>query len=147
MAASVLIIIVSGFFGLYWFRYVCVLILNTTAQRDYTGEVAAENGLSFLHLPVELTDMRSGGLDRVAQSLQRDYEQVRSLLKQATQLGFGRITFEQRILRIDFLLMSTWYSVSSRLSPTRARRTAGEMRQIVFHLTNSYGELVAGIRD
>jgi hypothetical protein len=47
MFTSVVIIILSLAMFVYWFRYSCVLILESNWSEDLAREVALQNGLSF----------------------------------------------------------------------------------------------------
>ena len=38
----------------YWFRYTCLLILSAKTTRDFAGEVAEANQLSFLEVQARL---------------------------------------------------------------------------------------------
>ena len=46
--ATILITASSVLLFGYWFRYTCLLVLNTKTVRDYASEVAAVHQLGFL---------------------------------------------------------------------------------------------------
>lgn len=50
MLASIIIIAVSAALFVYWFRYSCVLILNTETIQNYAAEVAQSKELNFLEV-------------------------------------------------------------------------------------------------
>src|SRR5689334_17965035 len=130
-----LIITVSSvlMFG-YWFRYTCLLILSAKTTRDYAAEVAAANQLSFLQVQSELRESPAD-LERLHASLDRDLAVVSSLINASGQWGM-----EDRMLQLNYRLMSTWCSVSKRFSPEAGRRALDEMSMIVSHFANSLGE-------
>lgn len=137
MAGSVLL------FG-YWFRYTCVLILSARTTRDYAGAVAAANQLSFLEVQSALLEPSNANLDRLKDSLDRDYKVLTYLLKHATNGADGEGAVEKRMLEIHYRLMGAWYRTSRHLSPVAARRALDEMASVVAHFANSMGAQTAG---
>lgn len=144
MLVSILIIAVSLVLFLYWFRYSCVLILNTRTTRDYSAEVAQTNQLCFVDVREILDDARTTDLDAVQQCLEKDYELVSSLMKQAGDLQVGGSTLEEAMLRIDFRLMKIAYGIAKKFSDEKSRSALDEMSLIVAHFANSFGERAAG---
>ena len=140
MIASLLIITISTALFAYWFRYTCLLILNTQTSTDYAGEVAAANQLSFLEVQNEIP---SAGRERLAalhRSLDRDYALIGRLLQKTMGAADGGGSLEQAMLSIDFLAMKLVFKLSSRISENLARRSLIEMTNVVAHLANSFGE-------
>jgi hypothetical protein len=128
-----LVITVSSvlMFG-YWFRYTCLLILSAKTTRDYAFDIAAANQLSFLQVQSELRQ-NPADLDRLKASLDRDLSVVTSLI----QNDWG---MEDRMLKLNYQLMSAWCSVSKSFSVEAGRRALDEMSTIVSHFANSVGE-------
>lgn len=145
MVSSIVIIVVSSALFLYWFRYVCLLLLKTVPARDYAYEVAAENNLRFADTPVELAGAHPEELDTIAQSLLNDYAKLVFLMTQLRQLELGGDSIEQRILRLNFVLMRAWYRLTRQQSPKHARAALEEMRLVVTQLARNYGEQVMAI--
>src|SRR5579884_2997536 len=113
MAGSVLL------FG-YWFRYTCLLILSAKTTRDYAGEVAAANHLSFLEIQAQL-QKGTRELDSLQKALDRDYEVVSRLLKLSSQVTSDESSIETRMLHMNYRLMRVWSSVSRRFSVELSR--------------------------
>ena len=131
-----LVITVSSVLMLgYWFRYSCLLILSAETTRDYAADVATANQLSFLQVQTELRES-SADLGRLQASLDRDLAVVTSLIQGAS----GPWGMEDRMLQLNYRLMSTWCSLSQRFSPEAGRRALDEMSMIVSHFANSLGE-------
>jgi len=128
-----LVITVSSvlMFG-YWFRYTCLLILSAKTTRDYAAEIAAANQLSFLQVQSQLRE-NPADLDRLKASLDRDLAVVTALVQ-------GEWGMEDRMLKLNYRLMSTWCSVSKKVSMDSGRRALDEMSMIVSHFANSVGE-------
>jgi hypothetical protein len=120
----------------YWFRYTCLLVLNTKTVRDYAGEIAAANQLGFLEVQAQLR-VGSPELDRLRGLLDRDYAVLASLLK-PKDLGI-----ETRMLEVNYRLMGAWYRVSSRFSASAALRALDEMSMVVAYFANTMGERAA----
>ena len=123
----------------YWFRYTCLLILNAKTARDYAGEVAAANQLSFGTVQAKLRE-GVAELDPLHAALQHDYEVVTYLLKNAARSSNEESPLETRMLEMNYRLMSACYQVSRRFSSSAARRALEEMSQVVGHFANVMGE-------
>jgi hypothetical protein len=137
-----LVIVVSSVLMLgYWFRYSCLLILSAETTRDYAADIATANQLSFLQVQAELRDPQSADLNRLQASLNRDLAVVTYLIQNAS--GQGEWGMEDRMLRLNYRVMSTWCSFSRRFSPEAARQALDEMSMIVSHFANSLGERAA----
>lgn len=120
----------------YWFRYTCLLILSAKTTRDYAASVAMANQLGFLQVPAQLA--QGVPLDQLQASLDRDYNVLTYLLKNANSAGDEGI--EVRMLQINYRLMQAWYSVSRKFSPCAAARAIEEMSMVVAHFANAMGE-------
>jgi hypothetical protein len=142
MFASALIIVVSVAFLLYWFRYTCMLILDTRTAKDYSVEVAQANQLSFAQAQNVLDRARAEELDGLARSLEADLRRVTRLLDQASSVEVGGVSLERVMLRIDFSLMKACYRLSHKFEK-KSQKALEEMSQIVAHLANTLGERAA----
>ncbi len=133
-----LVITVSSvlLFG-YWFRYTCLLILSAKTTRDYAADIAAANQLSFLQVQAQLRE-NAADLDRLHAALDRDLTMITYLIQHAS--GQGEWGIEDRMLKLNYQLMSAWCSLSRRLSPEAGRRALDEMSMIVSHFANAMGE-------
>ena len=142
---AVTVIIVAGsalLFG-YWFRYTCLLILSARTARDYAGDVAAANQLSFLEVQARLRDGAYADLDPLRTALDRDYSLITYLLKNAAHSGAEESSIEARMLELHYKLMGAWYKVSRPFSAQAARRALEEMSVVVAHFANVMGERAA----
>ena len=129
-----LVITVSSalMFG-YWFRYTCLLMVSAHTTRDYAADIASANQLSFLQVQAQLRE-NPADLNRLQASLDRDLAVITRLR--------GEWGMEDRMLQLNYRLMSTWCRVSQRFSPEAGRRALDEMSMIVSHFANSLGEQV-----
>ena len=144
MLVSFLIIAVSLTLFVYWFRYTCLLILSAKTSRDYTAQIATANQLTFLETRDSLLDeTRVSSFERLHKSLDRDYRLLTYLLRHGSSDSSPGRSLENRILMIDFRLMSVWYGLTRRVSSERARKALLEMASIVGHLANTMGERIS----
>lgn len=146
MAASVVIIVVSAVLFAYWFRYTCALILNANSAKNYASEVAVENRLSFPGVEARLATSGAEDLQPLELALQRDYQVVMQLLKQAGQLSIaGGGSLEDVMLKVNYWFLRRYYGISLRVSEVRAREALAEMCQIVGYFANTFGERVVAV--
>jgi len=139
LITTIIITASSVFLFGYWFRYTCLLILSARTSKDYAASVATANQLGFLEVQSMLRE-RSTDLDRLMNLLDRDYQVLTYLLKNAANGSSGDDAVEKRMLEVDYRLMRAWYSLSRRFSPTAAMHALDEMSQVVAHFANSMGE-------
>jgi hypothetical protein len=142
---SILIIGISLTLFLYWFRYTCVLILSTRTSRDYTAQIATANQLTFLETQTNLLEeeeTETTSFAKIHQCLDRDYKLLTYLLQHGSSQGEER-SLENRILMVDFRIMSLWYGMVQHVSRAQARNALLEMTSIVSHLANTMGERVS----
>jgi len=122
----------------YWFRYTCVLILNAKTSRDFAGDVAAANLLSFPTVQRQLW-VEGADLGHLHDSLNRDYALLTYLVSHAAGHQ-GDVSLEDRMLQLNYRVMGAWYRMSRPFSATAARRALDEMSQVVAHFANVMGE-------
>jgi hypothetical protein len=128
---------------LYWFRYLCRLILSTCSLEDRRASVASANQLSFLEIQGALGGAARESLDSMRQSLTRDYAVVSDMRRSSTCQDENSSPVEDLMLRIDFNLLSLWYAATKRVSTQKARVALNEMTQIVGHFANAFGQTAA----
>lgn len=144
MLVSFLIIGVSVTLFLYWFKYTCVLILSAKTSRDYATQIASANHLTFRETRDTLMDeSHAAPLEKIHQSLDRDYRLLTYLLRHVSSDTASGRSLENRILMIDFRLLSVWYGLTRHFSSQHARGALLEMTSIVGHLANTMGERIA----
>lgn len=135
LAATSIITISSALLFGYWYRYTCLLILSAKTSRDYAGDVAAQNQLSFLEVQHQLREGQ-GDLDKLHLSLDRDY----AVLAKMFEVSGGEQGLEDRMLQLNYRVMKTWYRVSKSFSTSIAKGALEEMAMVVAHFANSMGE-------
>lgn len=127
----------------YWFRYTCLLILTAKTTRDYAAQVAMANQLGFLEVQSQLQARSVSELDRLRDSLDRDYKVISYLLKHAATASPDEAALEKFMLAINYRVMRGWYSLSRRVSTSAASKALEEMSMVVAHFANAMGERAA----
>src|SRR5262249_50428328 len=140
LLATVIITASSALLFGYWFRYTCLLILSAKTTRDYAGDFAAANQLSFLEVEAQLRSGGAADLDGLLAALHRDYAVVTYLLDHASGKSSGADSVEFRMLEVNYRVMGAWYSISKRFSNTVAMKALEEMTMVVAHFANTMGE-------
>ncbi len=139
---AITVIVAAGsvlLFG-YWFRYTCLLIVSAKTARDYAGDVAAANRLSFADIQSRLHDRTVTDFDPIHAALERDYALITYLLKNAAHSTAEESSIETRMLAMNYRLMDAWYRVSRRFSAESACRALEDMCLVVAHFANVMGE-------
>lgn len=127
---------------LYWFRYTCLLILQTRTAARYAGRMAEANRLNFPAVKEQLeSDSGVLLLDPLRRSLDSDYRILTYLAAHASQLGVQSI--EQKLLMADYQVMRVWYALVKGRSDCQARSALKEMSDILTCYAGAMGERVA----
>ena len=138
-ATTILIIAGSVLLFGYWFRYTCLLILSAKTTRDFAGEVARANQLSFLEVQAQLRAEGSADLSRLNASLDRDYALVTYLIQNAAG-GNAEFRVEDRMLQMNYKFTQFLFKTVGKFSPDMARHALDEMSMVISHFANEMGE-------
>jgi hypothetical protein len=141
--ASAFIVLVAACILTYWFRYTCVLILNTKKSKNYARSVAEANGLHFLAIRDQLSAPDSRGLQEIHSLLDGDYRVVMYLLQHASGYASDPQVFERFMLQMDYRLLRLWYQLARGVSQSLTRRSLSERTAVVHYLANAVGERTA----
>jgi len=136
MVASFLIIGFSLLLLLYWFRYSCILLLRSQAERAASAPAVPDIRFCFAEVQAQLRTAEV--LDPLHLSLQRDYEILIYLLQHAA--GLSLESFEDRLLVLDYKVMQWWYRLTKVAAPQQARRALYEMASILNVLAQKMSE-------
>jgi hypothetical protein len=153
VAVNTVIILISFSLCVYWFRYLCLLILRDRGGRNHARQIASANHLVFLRARALLADrddfsdaaasveVMPHTLAKLERSLDHDYKVVTYLLNNTAESCLFRPA-EQVVLWIDFHLMRVCYRVFRGVSRRMAKDAVLEMALIVGYLAKSAGEQV-----
>lgn len=148
MVTSVVIIILSLAMFVYWFRYSCVLILESNWNEEQAQVLALQNELSFGSLEESLA--RAGtaeDMDRVKDLLDRDLDLVISLLTKCPVVQETGHSLECRMLMLDYQLNKAWYGVTRTIAGPRAHHALRNMGAIVSYMAGECGDHLASARS
>ena len=142
---SVFILLSSLAFLFSWLRVVSRAALRQTFERDYSADVAEASQLEFLAIrralqecPEEIADY-SG----VLTTLERDYEALTYLLRNAGTVHVGKYSRAERLLMLDFQLLRFWVRVKRFLGLQSWHSALLEMTSILQYFGNVMGQRLA----
>src|SRR2546428_11773886 len=136
LSIAVIIFFSVVLFG-YWFRYSCLLILQTRAS--FNQPPAVNSGLSFAAVQQRLkAEGKSVDvLDELRHDLSKDYRILCFLLRCSADAGVDPI--ERRMLMLDYWIMQAWYGATRRSATPQARKALEEISSIVSYFAYSVG--------
>lgn len=143
MLTTTFAIVLSATLFVYWFRHSCVLILSSPQPRQYAKTVAEANGLAFLNNRNQIAQAAPARLDQIRDSLNHDYVLVTYLLNHAANFRAGDQTWEQALLKFDYVTLSWCYRMTRGISGRWSRHALAEMTTVVTHLADLVGERFA----
>lgn len=137
IAVSILILIIAPILFAYWFRYTCLLVLQSRCDERRAAAVAATIRLNFADVQKSLgSSLRTTPLDRLHEMLEDDYQTLTDLLK---PLG-GTEGLDRRLLLLNYQLMRRWYSICRTVFPEQSRAALAEMARILQFLAGDFGQ-------
>lgn len=142
---SVSILVVSGIGLLFWLRMACRSILQERFERDYSAGVAEANQLEYLAIRRALREYADEIADygELLTALERDYEALTYLLRNAATVHLGRYTHTERLLILDFQLLRVWVRVKRLVGWQSWRSGLIEMATVLEYFGNVVGQRLA----
>jgi len=138
--ATSIIVFGSLLLFVFWFRYVCLLLLSARPPWDYASVAASANQLSFPVVQAVLRRRATADLEELRRLLDRDFALLTYVLRHVYSPPAGIAALEKRMLEIDYRLTRLWYHTSSPFSRTAARRALHKMSTVVVHFASLLGE-------
>ena len=142
---SLFILLFSVVLLCFWLRAASQSVLRQRFAENYSDEIAETMQLEFLAIrraleesPEDIADY-SGLLD----TLQRDYEALTYLLRNAATVHVGRYSRSERLLILDFQLLRLWVQLKRVLGITGWHRSLVEMTRILEYFSNVMGQRLA----
>ena len=129
MVSIVLILSCSVVLFAYWFRYSCLLILQTRARE------AGVQSRYPAYVEEPGPDVVQGSLDEAHRELAGEYRMLRFMMAQASDLSVDPI--ERRMLVLDYQLMRIWFQLTRKVSEGQARGALDEMSTIIGFLSQA----------
>ncbi|MCI0403541.1 MAG: hypothetical protein L0212_08465 [Acidobacteria bacterium] len=139
---SISILVISAFMLVFWLRSASRSILQERFEQNYSAEVAEANNLEFLAIRNALSDGAEETLDYANSlvALERDYEALTYLLRNAATVNVGRYTHRERLLVLDFQLMRVWVRIKRTLGFSSWQSGLVEMATILEYFGNVVGQ-------
>lgn len=139
---SAFILISSGVLLLLWLRSACQSVLGSQFERDYSSEVAEANQLEFLAVrhALENSVEEHPDVGEAVTALERDYEALTYLLRNAATVHVGRYSQAERLLILDFQLLRLWVRASHLVGLRTWRSALLEMAAILQYFGNVVGQ-------
>jgi hypothetical protein len=134
MIAGILIIAISLILFVYWFRYSCLLLLRSSAERAEGTRVDERFNIARV-LEGLKTQAELGPLEH---ALERDYHVLTYLIEHAADLELASV--ENRILLLDYKVMRIWSHITRTAAPAQSRRALAEMASILGVLVHKMTE-------
>ncbi|HEU0120869.1 MAG TPA: hypothetical protein VFQ91_10115 [Bryobacteraceae bacterium] len=148
MVTSIVIIILSLAMFVYWFRYSCILILESSWNEEQAQVVAATNELTFGSITESLAAAESvEELDKLKDRLDRDLRLVASLLAKCPEVQEAGHSLECRMLMLDYKLMKAWYALTRSIAGPKAQQALREMAGIVGYMAGECSDHLATARS
>lgn len=144
MLVSSFVFVISIYSLFYYFRYVCRSILRYEFEKDYSTSVVTANNLEFLEVRRALEQgLAEGTYGPIVETLERDFQTLTYLLRNAATVHVGRYSRQERLLIIDYHLLRLWFSLKRLLHLPNLRGTLVEMTDILSYFANVMGHRAA----
>jgi hypothetical protein len=144
MITSIVIIILSLAMFVYWFRYSCLLILESRLSEEEAKQGGESHIPAVSLLETQLAEAATPAeLDRVRQSLDRDLRVVQNLARSCSEMQVAGASLESRLLMIDYRMMQVWFAATRPFAGPKAQNALREMSQIVSYLAAESGVRLA----
>lgn len=139
---SAFILVISGALLVFWLRSACRSILGARFEQDYSADVAEANQLEYLAIRKALAAYPDEVADYSALlgTLERDYEALTYLLRNAATVHMGHHTNAERLLIMDFQLLRLWVRLKRTLGWRSWRSSLLEMASILEYFGNVVGQ-------
>lgn len=147
MITTIVIMTLSLAMFVYWFRYSCILILESDWNEEKAREIACQNELAFDSSDALLARSASAvEMDKLRDSLDRDLRAIRNLMSECPGLRETGASLESRMLMVDFQLMKAWYAVTRSMSQPKAQQALRSMSKIVGYIAGELGDQMVTAR-
>jgi hypothetical protein len=142
---SAFVLVSSLVLLLVWVRSAAQSVLGRRFEQDYSREVAEANQLEFLTIrrALSATGKNEYDFSEALSSLERDYEALSYLLRNAATLHMGRYTHSEHLLILDFHLLRAWVRFSRLFGWQSWRSGLLTMTRILEYFGNVVGQRLA----
>jgi hypothetical protein len=140
MLMNAIIVVFSLLMLGYWFRYACLLLLNTKLPKDHSNPVWAVHQLQVFEIQNRLASTANvEQLDELKRLLDRDYQLIMYLIRHGANFKTTGHDLRQRILILNYQLLKLLYGFS-KLSDSPSRKHLQEMVNVIAYFATILGE-------
>lgn len=144
MFISSVVFVISLYSLFYYFRYACRSIVRYEFEKDYSTAVASANHLEFLAVRQSLAgEIEGGAYEPMIEALERDFQTLTYLLRNAATVHIGRYSRQERMLIIDYHLLRAGLGLKRLFGLKNLRGTLVEMTDILNYFANVMGQRAA----
>jgi len=142
---SVFILLFSLVLLGFWVRATGQRILRQRFEQDYAGNIAETMQLDFFAIREALEETPEDIADYggVLSTLERDYEALTYLLRNAATVHLGRYSRSERLLILDFQLLRFWVRLKRVVGLESWQSGLLEMTRILEYFSNVMGQRLA----
>lgn len=139
---SIFILLSSAALLVLWLRSATQSVLNSRFEHEYSSDVAEANRLAFVEVrqAIQRSPEDLSEAPFMLTSLERDYDALTYLLRNAATVNVGRYTYDERLLVLDFQLLRVWVRAMRFFSPEAWRAGMLEMTTILEYFGNVVGQ-------
>ncbi len=141
VAVSVVILAGSGCMLLFWLHTALQTLVRGCAESKVSAEVAVANHLCYrvIRQALETDPQQPGNAQACIAALERDYQALTYLLRNAATVTVGRYTGRERLLLIDFQLLRLAVRLQHGLNWPGWQTRLLEMSRILEYFGNTVG--------
>ncbi|MGH9651202.1 MAG: hypothetical protein ACRD3I_12125 [Terriglobales bacterium] len=141
-ALNILILAASCVLLVFWLHAACQALLGRQAETPLLVELSEVNELNYLTVRRTLeSDPRMAGEPAAyLAAVERDYEALTYLLRNAATLRVGHFTARERLLLMDFQLLRVWVRLHQLVGLTGWQGRVLEMTHILNYFANTVSQ-------
>jgi len=141
VAVSVVILVGSGGMLLFWLHTALQTLVRGCAESKVSAEVAVANHLCYrvIRQALETDPQQPGNAQACISALERDYQALTYLLRNAATVTVGRYTARERLLLVDFQLLRLVVRLQHGLNWPGWQTRLLEMSRILEYFGNTVG--------
>ena len=141
VAVSVVTLAASGCMLLFWFHTAMQALVRGCAESRFSAEVAVANHLCYqvIRRALETDPAQPGDARACIAALERDYQALTYLLRNAATVHIGSYTTRERLLLVDFQLLRLAVRLQHALNWPGWQSRLLEMSRILEYFGNTVG--------
>jgi len=141
-AVNILILAGSSVLLVFWLHAACQALLDRQAETPLLVELAEVNELNYLTVrrALQANPKMAGEPTAYLAAVERDYEALTYLLRNAATLRVGHFTARERLLLMDFQLLRVWVRFHKFVGLSGWQGRVLEMTHILDYFANTVSQ-------